>query len=333
MYSYDGSLKVCYACLLKGPGKAADMVKGHYQLYWQYIPLITKPITMKLVDAFFAIRNDVMCHGVLHADEPVAVPTLRCVDGEALPIDIESLRSFSSQAACGRGLDTVVDRDVRDVLEIDIEAAKVTVDWPSLDAVVAEVGTKLYPGHQLRAELHDVLLYEPGCHFNVHRDAKKKEGHQLTLSVTIAVSDDLACETSNSTKLEDGAFVDFMEADGDELRTTWNCGVAGAWAAWFCPEYHRVRAVARGWRLAATYNVIDSGERIPRPLPSVVTTPQNRNSFFLQLPADCAGYIAGFCTLKDRCHFAQCSRFMKGCVFPRSWRDLSLFLRRIGLRS
>lgn len=102
-----------------------------------------------------------------------------------LPRDLGQLTTLCEQAPCGRGTETVLDTNVRKVLQTDA----VEVRWDCLERMVQQVRAQLCPWiGQLRAEFYKVLVYQTGDFFACHRDSKKAEDHVATLVVDLGLS-------------------------------------------------------------------------------------------------------------------------------------------------
>mmetsp|Transcript_75083 Transcript_75083/g.125156 ORF Transcript_75083/g.125156 Transcript_75083/m.125156 type:complete len:514 (-) Transcript_75083:277-1818(-) len=163
--------------------------------------------------------------------------------GKLIPLPgaagIAALLAISSPAQFGLGGKNVRDLSVRRVQETE----QVDVDWPGLNAVLAEVAHKLPIGPTLRLEarLHKVLTYSPGDHFDsFHADSKRDPAHFCSLAVDCGTG--AHCE---------GGEVEFSQQDGK-----FRAEKAGDWCCWFAAQPHRVRPVIRGHRVVALFNVL-----------------------------------------------------------------------------
>ncbi|CAE7553028.1 unnamed protein product [Symbiodinium sp. CCMP2592] len=151
------------------------------------------------------------------------------------PIDVEALLDLCTQAPCGRGQETVMDLNVRSVME----TAEVVVEWPDLPEVLNKVETELLPDTILRAEFDKLLIYRPGDFFKGHRDSKRSDNHVATL---IAIA---GCPHR-------GGAVVFQEADAEVA--IWDGG-CGSWCCWLTSSKHEIRPILEGHRIVATYKV------------------------------------------------------------------------------
>jgi Rps23 Pro-64 3,4-dihydroxylase Tpa1-like proline 4-hydroxylase len=97
---------------------------------------------------------------------------------------------------------------------------------------------------RLEADLHSILVYEPGCFFNGHRDSEKVEGMVATMIVLLP------------TEYTGGELI--IEHDGERRSFTINksktpklhCG------AFYADCYHEIKEVTSGYRVSLTYNLI-----------------------------------------------------------------------------
>eukprot|EP00439_Symbiodinium_sp_Y106_P055595 s4789_g7.t1 len=151
------------------------------------------------------------------------------------PIDVEALLDVCTQAPCGRGQETVLDLNVRSVME----TAEVVVEWPDLPEVLKKVETELLPDTILRAEFDKLLVYRPGDFFKGHRDSKRSDNHVATL---IAIA---GCPHR-------GGAVVFQEADAEVALWDGGCG---SWCCWLTSSKHEIRPILEGHRIVATYKV------------------------------------------------------------------------------
>lgn len=152
-------------------------------------------------------------------------------------------------ARYGRGEDTLQDSRVRDTWEIPKSRVKIDQrQWnktllPVLDDVRTDLG--LPAGSRLKAELHSMLVYEPGQFFAPHKDSEKVDAMVGSLVVTLPTS------TSG------GALV--VEHNG--RRVTYRPSkTALSFFAFYSDCLHEVRPTRAGYRVALTYNLLLHGE-------------------------------------------------------------------------
>jgi 2OG-Fe(II) oxygenase superfamily len=147
---------------------------------------------------------------------------------------------------------TRLDRRVRDTWEIP--KSRISIDqprWrrtllPQLDRIRRDLG--LPEGSRLTAELHNMLVYEPGQFFVSHQDSEKKDDMIATL-VVILPSD-----------FTGGGMV--LEHHGETITVSGSRGKL-TFVAFYADCHHRVRPVTRGYRVVLTYNLMLEGGAAP----------------------------------------------------------------------
>lgn len=183
------------------------------------------------------------------ADLGIAV---RGVGSIGLPVSAaqaKELRLVARPAKYGHGTDTVLDRRVRDTWEVP--KSRVRIDnrrWnqtllPMLDAIRVDLG--LPDTTRLRAELHSMLVYEPGQFFASHQDSEKSDDMIGSLVVMLP---------SNSTG---GGLV--VEHRGQSERYQGSSSSL-VFVAFYSDTRHEVLPVERGYRVVLTYNLMLTGD-------------------------------------------------------------------------
>ncbi len=140
---------------------------------------------------------------------------------------------------------TLLDRRVRDTWEIP--KSRVKIDrrrWnrtlrPALEALRAELG--LPAGARLEAELHNLLVYEPGQFFAPHQDSEKADAMVGTLVVVLP------------SPYEGGALV--VEHRGETVTYRASKKPVLSLIAFYADCRHELRPVKEGYRIALTYNL------------------------------------------------------------------------------
>ena len=91
--------------------------------------------------------------------------------------DIRNLCDVAVQAPYGKRAETIVDREVRDTLEIpalDVSCSDALAE--KLNTAVKSVASELHLEHErLECELYKLLIYTKGGFFLPHRDSEKKK--------------------------------------------------------------------------------------------------------------------------------------------------------------
>lgn len=164
-----------------------------------------------------------------------------------VPVEIaRALITLAAPARFGRGAQTVTDTQVRDTWEVPRDLVHAT--WTrALDAALDTVREQfgLPPTARLVADLHSLLVYEPGQFFLPHQDSEKHDSMTGTLVVTLP------------TRHTGGELVIYH---GDQSRTHRGWASDLALVAFHADRRHEVRPVTSGYRIALTYNLLVEGE-------------------------------------------------------------------------
>ena len=161
-------------------------------------------------------------------------------------VQIQALVAAAERAPYGKGPETLVDRSVRDCWQI--EPARVRLSgaaWPetfSRILAAAAAGLGCAP-ERLDAELHKLLIYEPGGFFSAHRDTEKADGMVATLSVSLPAAGAGGELVVRHRDRE--STIDMTAAEPSEL----------AFAAFYADCTHEVRPVTEGHRLSLVFNL------------------------------------------------------------------------------
>ena len=159
---------------------------------------------------------------------------------------VRTLIAVAERAPYGKGPATVVDRNVRDCLQID--AAQIDLAgaaWADtfgkvLSAAADGLGC---PADRLDARLYKLLIYEPGGFFAAHRDTEKADGMVATLSIALPVAGaggEIVIRHRGRERT-----IDMTAAEPSEL----------AFAAFYADCEHEVRPVTEGYRLSLVFNL------------------------------------------------------------------------------
>lgn len=190
---------------------------------------------------------------------PGSFATRRTAGADDLHVEVKGVGPirFPISAAMGRRLcaaarparyglrdQTLLDRDVRDCGEIP--KSRIRIDqrrWKrTLGPRLAQIGRDLgvSSGSQLKAELYNMLVYEPGQFFVSHQDTEKTDDMIATLVVTLP------------SAFKGGAMV--IEHH-DEKITYRAAGGGLTFVAFYADCHHEVRPVTEGYRVVLTYNL------------------------------------------------------------------------------
>lgn len=194
---------------------------------------------------------------------PGAFAVQRTAPAEALRIEVEGvgplelpvpprtaakLRDVAKPARYGLRDRTVLDRSVRNSWEI--ARRRIRIDqrrWnavliPLLDDIRAGLG--LAEGVELKAELHNMLLYERGQFFRSHQDSEKSD----SMIGTLVVSLPSAFRGGEMTVEQYGEVMAFRGS-----RTALQL------VAFYADCRHEIRPVTSGTRVVLTYNLLAKG--------------------------------------------------------------------------
>ena len=210
-------------------------------------PEYVRVIKEEVLAAHARIPPETFC---VHSDYDWPVPALR-IEGMneplAFPLTVASLadlKHHAQPAKFGLGSETVLDRAVRDTLEVP--AAQLRCENPAFAAaltrVVATVSASFgLPRGAVTAHLHKLLVYEKGGHFDVHRDSEKTGDMFATLIVALP-------------SLYQGG--DLVVAHGaDHVRVHRHNPFQGSYVAFYADCPHRLEPVVDGARVVLTYNL------------------------------------------------------------------------------
>ncbi len=166
----------------------------------------------------------------------------------------KQLRLLARPARYGKGKDTLVDLRVRDTWEVPRSRVKIDKRrWantlkPILGSVRDDLG--LPETSLLTAELHSMLVYEPGQFFAAHQDSEKSDQMIGTLIVVLP------------SRSEGGEIV--VEHQGLSVTYTGSASSL-TFVAFYADTRHEVLPVTRGYRVVLTYNLMLTGTSTPKP--------------------------------------------------------------------
>jgi len=216
-----------------------------------------------LVSRLAEVLGTVRRPGDFYASGAIEIPALRLeVDGfgvvalPLLPAPAAQLIAVAERAPYGRGVDTLVDTDVRRTWQIGAERVRIGgKHWArTLEAMVARAADGLGVSEPIAAEFYKLLVYDQGSFFVSHRDTEKSPGMFATLVVVLP---------SVSTG---GELV--IRHKGREVGLALHCDEPSeaVFAAFYADCPHEVLPVTSGCRLTLVYNLLRK-EKGPRPEP------------------------------------------------------------------
>ncbi|KAK0501477.1 hypothetical protein EDD18DRAFT_1066392 [Armillaria luteobubalina] len=208
------------------------------------------------------------------------------------PRDARLIIECASQAPYGHNEQTIVNTEVRDTWEIDqgfIKFENPTWDTFLKQTVVPIVSQSLgTPSVNVRCDLYKLLLYQEGSHFHKHQDTAKVPGMFGTV-IIILPSPYKGGEVHVSHSGSSQVF-DFSE---QSLVST-------SVLAWYTDVFHEVRPIKSGYRLALSYNLVQTIPTAALPsLPNMHSAVQSlrrvlrkwRKDCFLSDPVDIVAYV------------------------------------------
>jgi len=161
-------------------------------------------------------------------------------------LQAKQLCGLGRPARFGRGERTLTDRRVRDTWEIPKDLVR--VEWSAaFDSALDKVrdGLGLPPHCGLVAELHSVLVYEPGQFFVQHQDSEKDEAMVATLVVTLP-----SAHSGGGLVIHQGGQATTYRASKTKISLV----------AFYADCLHEVLPVSAGHRMALTYNLLLGGD-------------------------------------------------------------------------
>jgi hypothetical protein len=178
-----------------------------------------------------------------------------------LPEQAKKIASVADQAPYGRGEKTLIDRDIRDVLQIEPGRFQLLGEtWnTTLRQIVGSVAQGLgCEDVEIKAELYKLLLYPAGGFFSRHRDTEKASGMFGTLVVCLPSEHDGGELIIRHNHEE--VRIDLSTLQESEIL----------FAAFYCDCEHEVLPLDSGYRLCLIYNLIQvASSPQAEPLPSV----------------------------------------------------------------
>ena len=161
---------------------------------------------------------------------------------------VRSLIKLSQPARFGLKDKTLEDKNVRDTWEIPRNRIKIDKrQWnktlkPLLADIAADLG--LAEGSTFDAQLHNLLIYEPGQFFLSHQDSEKLDGMVATLVVVLPSK-----HKGGSLVIEHGGEKRTMQTSRARLDAL-SC------IAFYADCHHEVKPITEGYRVALTYNLV-----------------------------------------------------------------------------
>ncbi|MFN0052207.1 MAG: 2OG-Fe(II) oxygenase [Planctomycetales bacterium] len=150
-------------------------------------------------------------------------------------------------APFGKGTQTLVDKKVRNTLELDPARFRLCEAWQGeVERVTRQAAEALgLPADRLEARLYKLLLYKQGGFFVPHRDSEKLD--RMVASLIIALP----------SRFEGGRLIVRHAGQTQEFPfASAATGTGAGYAAFFADCEHEVQRVARGVRVCLAYNLL-----------------------------------------------------------------------------
>jgi hypothetical protein len=194
----------------------------------------------KVQSAFYATKNLSLSDLSLTVDG---------VGSLAFPLsldDVCKLKSLGSPAKFGRGEQTILDKEVRDTVEIAADRLALAYDEGKFASFLTEIRDQLgLPDKaKLTAHLHNLLIYGPGQFFKPHQDSEKLNGMVASL-VIVLPSPHIGGDLVITQKKEKHRFSS-QHLRADNLHCI----------AFYADCLHEVEPVVQGDRVTLTYNLV-----------------------------------------------------------------------------
>lgn len=158
------------------------------------------------------------------------------------------LMEHASVAPFGRGLDTLVNTDVRLAYQIDSSLVRLSPHTTAairnaVHAACSALGVDPV-AYGVEPHLYKLLLYPPGGHFNIHRDTLKEEGMFATTVVQLP-----SLYTGGALVVHHDGRTNRVECDvrSDDFTHV---------TTFFAECAHELEAITSGFRLALVFNVV-----------------------------------------------------------------------------
>jgi hypothetical protein len=185
-------------------------------------------------------------------DPGIEVDGLGAIRLPLRPATAKKLVGLCQVAPYGKGTQTLVNRKVRNTLELDPQKFRLSQVWNSAVARAAPLAAEQLglPAEQVEARLYKLLVYEKGGFFLPHRDSEKHDGMVASLIIVLA------------NPFEGGALVVRHGAAKQTLRFEQAAhGTAPCYAAFYADCEHEVQRVTHGVRLCLAYNLVLKPDR------------------------------------------------------------------------
>jgi predicted 2-oxoglutarate/Fe(II)-dependent dioxygenase YbiX len=156
------------------------------------------------------------------------------------------LKTVSSQAPYGKGQETIIDREVRDTLQVNPKSLEVNQEFA--DRILTQLLQKMgiNDSFSVEAKLYKLLIYFENGHFVKHRDTEKEKGMFATMIIQ------LPCEEG----YEGGELVVHHNGRRQYFDMRSGCQSDLSAVLLYADCEHELKPVSRGHRVVLAYNVV-----------------------------------------------------------------------------
>lgn len=180
-------------------------------------------------------------------DAQIAVAGIGPIKFPMRTADISKLCDVAVQAPYGRRTETIVDKEVRDTLEIPANEVSFSKEFSEkLKFAIETIASTLHLEiDRLDCEPYKLLIYKKGGFFLPHRDSEKKKGMVASLVVVLP------------TKFRGGDLI----VKHEQIQKRFDFETARSqtqaeFVAFFADCVHEVKKVTSGFRVGLTFNLI-----------------------------------------------------------------------------
>lgn len=212
--------------------------------------MTTSSIIKKLASAISTAKSARRFHAsgtISTLKSPLTIAGIGPIELPLPDATIRKLKKLASPAPYGKGTQTLVDKKVRDTLEIPAESIELTETFrKELDGAVDQIAQKLgLERKRLSCELYKLLVYGSGGFFLPHRDSEKSPGMVATLIVV------LPC------RFWGGELV--LQQDGERQEFSFPLASSSRgieYVAFFADCQHEVKRLQSGTRVCLAFNLV-----------------------------------------------------------------------------
>jgi predicted 2-oxoglutarate/Fe(II)-dependent dioxygenase YbiX len=211
----------------------------------------------KLIELLEKIQNPgrFSVSGKLAATQPgIKVQGVGVISLPFIEFQANQLIEQCVQAPFGRGEETVVDTNVRNVWQLSSEQIEFTnPDWnASLQKGVQSIAKQLgLQGREVKADLYKLLVYKEGSFFVPHRDTEKIPNMFATMVIHLP------------SQHEGGELIVSHGGESKSYSFADSHGFNPEFVAFYADCFHEIKPVTAGYRLCLIYNLAVTGQNQP----------------------------------------------------------------------